>query len=580
MPSLDAERRRAAPWLAAALALGLGAGLTGLSAGLPGARRLRVLPGGRPTPELARRLADAWTSLYDQIRRAHARMASEEPVTYATGRLVVPAGWSFPPQELLNSTRSFMLQTLEPDEKKSFIVLSQMRPWKLDFQPLYAQYGGAFIYPLGAALAGASVARAAVLTRDVAHYIERPEDMGRLYLVGRLFVLLFELGCLALLFALGRSLGGPAAGFLAAAFLALSPMAVENSHLVKPHACAAFWALASAWQLLQAYRSGRTRHYLWCGAFAGLAAGTALTLAFAGAWPLLAFALRRFEGKTARAEAAAAVGAGGLCVLVCAAFNPYLLVSARSFAWEVEVYGGGAPAPFLQGLRDFAASAAQGLGPVLALLLAGATLAGLRARGERRLLACAALLGTLVLWLKFRSNAFRLYYPLVGLGCALAADALLRLPRAVAAALLLAALADTGLRSGVMLADLSRSQSDSATRLLAADWLESHLPPGAALGLVRLPDPAHCPPFRLDRFRLEVLPRASDWTAPDAPEYAVVDADGLSLLDSWGIADYNTAARFLPAQAGWARRDDDPTFANTGFFVLRRRGLKTASAAP
>src|SRR5438270_6320670 len=72
--------------LAAVLAFGLAAGLCGIQWGLPGPERLRACPPQLlPTAEIARELAERWRRLYEELKRSHAEMRTEEPVTYVKG---------------------------------------------------------------------------------------------------------------------------------------------------------------------------------------------------------------------------------------------------------------------------------------------------------------------------------------------------------------------------------------------------------------------------------------------------------------------------------------------------------------
>jgi len=569
--------RKSAALLGVVLLIGAVMGLCGLKAGIPGQERLNVLPGGAPlTAAQAKGMAEKWRSLYKKIKASHVDMSSQEPVTYAVKRVSVAPGWRAAPAPLIDSCRSFLLQSLDPDEKKAFIILAQMRPWKLKFEPLYIQYGGAFVYPLGAALAAAAAAHAAVLTGDVAHYLQHPADMGRLYLIGRLYVFLFALGLMAALFFIGREISGPWTGFWATALFALTPLSVGNTHLVKPHAVGAFWALACALFLVRACARGKLTDYAWGGVCAGLAAGSCLTLGVCGFWPFLAWLTRRIEGKSGKNEWRKAVGAAGAAGAVCALFNPYLIFSFRDFLWEMEIYPRGATAAQGLGIArevlNFWGGAAQSLGIVLAALAALGLAAGLLRRGPRRFLASAAIFGAAVIWIKLGNwNEFRLYYPLAAIGALLAVDFLLALPRWAAVVGLCLALIDTGARGGTQLANIVKGGTRYATRIEAADWIQAHVPEKSALGLLRYPEPAHTPPLRFNRYRLVVLPRREDWASSRAPDFAVVDGDGLEEIEAWNLRDYVVAAQFLPESAPWARSGRDPVYFNTGFYVLEKR---------
>ncbi len=105
--------------LGAVLVLGLATGLCGITWGLPGPARLRAFPDRlKPSPEIARRFADSWAKLYQDIACSHQEMQKEEPVTYVKGVEDYPPGWDFPPGNQANAYRSLMLQSENPDEKK------------------------------------------------------------------------------------------------------------------------------------------------------------------------------------------------------------------------------------------------------------------------------------------------------------------------------------------------------------------------------------------------------------------------------------------------------------------------------
>lgn len=555
----------------AALGLAIATGLCGIKWGLPGPQRWRALPPSMRTPAAARGMAEAWRALYDEIERSHRDMKSEEPVTYLQGVETIAAGWTTSPAKLLNSCRSYLLQSEHPDEKKAFIILSRMRPWRLEFKPLYVQYGGGFIYPLGAWLAAAAELGLATLSPDPAYYLEHPAAMGRLYLLGRLFMLLFHAGAVGLVFSLAFRMGGWRAGIIGATLYALCPTVIENTHLIKPHAYATFWTLAAFDAFLSASRTGSLVRWGGCGVFAGIAAGSNLALSPLVALPLLA--LRRRECAGARRSALAGVALGGVVV---AALNPYLIMAPGSFAWEMTVYAAYHFGATPHALLALARSAVHLLGPAFcAAGIIGGVVAFARG-GERRLLSVAAALLFGAIWLRLASmtdaGALRLYLPILGMAAVLTGDFLSSLkPKPVAALVLAIVFADAGFRGTLSLARLAEGAGPHSTRARAADWIDRNIPAGASVGLLRYPAPSSAPPFRLDRYKL-VLFEAKTWPVEkDRPEWIIVDENERRELDNAGQMGYDQNAAFVPVGARWLAAGENESFVDAGMFILRKR---------
>ncbi len=571
--------------LAGALALGLATGLCGLRWGLPGSARLAAFPERlKPTAEVADRLTRSWEQLYQGIVATHRDLRPEEPVTYVQGVDVIGPGWDWPPPKLANSYRSLLLRSENPDEQKPFVVLSRMRPWRLELEPLYIHYGGAFIYPLGAFLAAAAVVRAVTLVGDMRHYLMHPDDMRGLYVAGRLFLLAFSLGSLAVLFELGRRLGGVAAGFWAAVFYALCPMVIVNAHDLKPHPYSAFWCLAAVLLASLAVDSGRRRDYLWCGVCAGMAAGSNFSFLVFAALPAAAWLWRRARKTELVSAALGCAAAAGLWL----ATNPYVILAARDYVWETTVYptarkAGAAAA--LRGLLPLLGSQLTvELGLVVQLLAAAGLIRALSRGRDRRRFVAAVLVGAgAILWAGlaflwgFMSGpeAVRFFYPLVGLACVLAADFAVSgpLPRWAKVLAVAAALADGGVRSGVYLANLHLDDTPRGTRQRAAAWIEGHVPPGGSIGLSRYPQPTSTPAFRYDRYKLVVFERL-DLVAPARyPDFIVVDGPGRGAVEQAPAAGaFELVESFKPVELAWGRVYDGSFFANAAMYVYKRRG--------
>ncbi len=82
---------------------------------------------------------------------------------------------------------------------------------------------------------------------------------------------LCTIGAVGLLYATVRRVMGTTAGLIAAAALAITPVTVAIARVNNPDALLVLLIVASAWLLVRALESGRTKHLVLCGAVVGLA---------------------------------------------------------------------------------------------------------------------------------------------------------------------------------------------------------------------------------------------------------------------------------------------------------------------
>jgi 4-amino-4-deoxy-L-arabinose transferase-like glycosyltransferase len=105
---------------------------------------------------------------------------------------------------------------------------------------------------------------------------------------------LCTVAAVGLLYATVRRAFGPAAGLVGAAAIAISPVTVAMARVDMPDALLVLLLVASAWLLVRAIETGRTRFLVWCGAVVGLAfmtkmlQGWMVVPALAGAYLLAA----------------------------------------------------------------------------------------------------------------------------------------------------------------------------------------------------------------------------------------------------------------------------------------------------
>ena len=139
-------------------------------------------------------------------------------------------------------------------------------------------------------------------------------DPSRLFLAGRALTTLFGVATVPALYAFGRRLYDNTTGLIAAAFLAVAPVAVRDAHYVKLDVPVAFFVILThlvvAWIVTDAAASARPRSW----ALAGLCAGLTVSTHYYAAFIVLPIAVvavleGRRSGQWARAARMLALAA-------------------------------------------------------------------------------------------------------------------------------------------------------------------------------------------------------------------------------------------------------------------------------
>jgi len=523
--------------LIAAAALGLVALAVygvGLGWGLPSAERFRRVL----APE---QKDDRFYEKVEAARRAlYARVGPNIQAAYGRGSWdgsVAPAG----SEELsLHAYSGFALRSVEQDEQFVFNALSRFKPRRLQFNPHQFLYGGSYLYPLAGWLAALHIARAVRLESDPLYYYRDPGRLGRLYLAGRWFSALSALGCIALIFLIGREAAGDEAGLWAAALFALSPAIVCFAHVLKPHMTAALYALACILFSARWARGASGREPLWAGLFFGLAVGAAKNHCVL-ALPIALAALAA-EGWTFSARGIKrAVAAGLVGVAAFLLSNPYIPFNFRDFLDETRALTAWYKPSLTPGqLISFALGPWRaGLGIPLAALSIGT---GVFALARPR----SALFTTAILWLSLALGASyiagglspmdvsaRFFLAGLGLSSVLVAASLSSLPgraRVAGRALLGLLVAALLARSAALAANFAADAPGRSNAFAAANWVEENLPAGAEIGVrasVAMVD--RFPPILFSRYRIVSVEAAAD--PARLPRYYATNARWLDSME-------------------------------------------------
>jgi hypothetical protein len=291
--------------------------LTGINWGLPSRSADPYLFAGRTpwTGAVIMHLAGPWTAVADR------------------GADVPQSGVAKPIAKVLNATdtgraeivRRYRLYSQQPDEMITFRSLSGMDPPHLKMDPRLYQYGGLWIYPVGAILKAASILHLATVRSDIGWYLDHPDDFARFYLLARFYSVAWGLAGVFVVYAVAeRCANSDIAGWTAAALFATMPVVINSAHEAKPHLAGTVLTIACIGAGLKFSATGKAKWCLTAGALAGAATGMVLTGYAAFAVPVVAAMICTGPWKR-RLSLATAAGAIGVAVFVIT--NPYVPVN-------------------------------------------------------------------------------------------------------------------------------------------------------------------------------------------------------------------------------------------------------------
>lgn len=245
---------------------------------------------------------------------------------------------------VLNSTdaaraaivRRYRLLTYQPDEMITLRALAGMRPAQFRFDPQMYQYGGLWIYPVGALLKAASFFGYVTLRPQVSWYLDHPESFGRMYVVARLYSACWGvLGVISVFTIVRRIAGGKLIPVAAAFCFACMPVIVNGAHEAKPHLAGMVLMLLSVLAAGRYVETGKRAAWVLAGVLCGAAVGMVPT-----AYPIFFIlpvmtALRQSDpnsrpGATFIDRLRIAIASAGIGVAIYLLTNPYLFINLLS----------------------------------------------------------------------------------------------------------------------------------------------------------------------------------------------------------------------------------------------------------
>ncbi|MBI4667678.1 MAG: glycosyltransferase family 39 protein [Elusimicrobia bacterium] len=525
-------------WLLAAVLVAMGSlYLWGLRWGLPSHERGALF---LPSPmksesDFYEKLEANRSKLYeikDEIWNTQGSVAGELANIYDVSerRITEVCGWKDPLNKLLlHSYSSFLLRTVDSDEQSFFVELAHMNPRKFQITPcLDLVHTGVFLYGLGAWIKAAEILGAIELTQDIKHYYRFPEKMAKLYVAGRLYILLWVLLGAWFLYLLTMQFYGRTEALIAAFLYLAAPVVITAGHIIRGHIVGSALSLLMLMACVKLLESGTWKWYLTSGFLAGVTFGTQQHLWYACCAVGIAHAARQLWLLRRGWRAVfwdrrfwLCVMAGVLSMVIVA---PYIVTDFQYWYRGLIVHGSKVYSATLlpwKWLEAWIVGMGLGLNHlVLACFAAGFWTVSRRfgsGSPKERFLIVVTLWNLFILGFYGGNSigtstlALRRSMPLASLACLYAAWMIRRLladdwpafkrwPRRLGIGVLGYSLAVVFVLSCDYNVDSHR-----ATYMRAGRWINENIPSYSSVGLAHLPHTDMTPPFRFGQYALRII---------------------------------------------------------------------------
>lgn len=493
--------------------------LVGIDWGLPSRRVDPLLFGDRPV----------WSGVQIE-RQAGGRTdqslaADVDPNPVARGGVVNDTD-----QRRAEIIRRYRLYTCQPDEMITLMALASMKVQQGDFDPRLYQYGGLWIYPIGAML------KLMGIVPSQAYYLDHPEEFGCFYVVMRMYAATWGLVGVWAVFRLAKNASAGLLGAAAAALLyILLPVVVNLAHEAKPHLPGAALILLAALAGERFVHTGLRRWWIISGVICGAAA--AMVLSAWVAWLILpAMTLMRPMAWSRRIGVVFAASVIALAVYFAA--NPYVLIHLVGDAAPLisNLRNTARMYPVVPSWRGLLASAdliAEGTAPVTAMVGVIAAICLMRpgcnpsATGLRLLnIVGGVVMVQFAIFATGKSDEYGRFALVADVALAASAATLIGrtkirgVGRVLALAVLIALTAFPGL---IYLRSFVRDSVPLSGRMEDAHTLAKFRQKGAAtLGVFDEPAPYLLPPVDVFGWRIVLLPREFQLASGETPVDVIV----------------------------------------------------------
>lgn len=514
-------------WLGIICLVALFLNIYGIWGGIPSEDRLKLIFSNKQDVE---KLSQVMKEARDEIYQTMEYYGGPPDIQDIRYKIVVEGKEVEMPKWLINSIRSFLLRSNYPDEQAVLASLGNMNPQKLDFNPHFFEYGGLYIYLVGAGLKIASIFNFLTISPDISYYFLHPDEMGKFFIVGRLLGALMGVLAVYIIYLLASRLYNRRVGLISALLMSFVPVVVVFSHYLKPYVFNLPFLLLSFYMAVKILDSDKISNYIWGGIFAGLAGGILIPFGLIFVSIPTAHLIKRIS-QNPKISAILSIFEKGIIlsiissIVVFIIINPYMLVSIKEVLNEFRFLSNCHPfnPAFGHSLYFFRVSLAQAFGwPLLAVVSIG-TLYSLykREKTDILILSFIFLAYFYISATTYRSVHYGIWIIpfLILLGARLIGIGLERgrTTRYITLTILLVVSVYTFLYS----LSYDRIFAEEDIRVKCGKWLLTNIEPGASIGYFRAPTPFAAPLVNPFRYKIRWWQEEEKNLSSDLPQYFV-----------------------------------------------------------
>jgi len=426
---------------------------------------------------------------------------------------------------LANFIRPYLLRSNHTDEQMTIASLGGMHPKSFDFNPRIFQYGGVYIYGMGAWLGLSHVLGFAKISSDISFYFRQPEEMEKIFAAGRMLNSVFLIILGLTIFLIAKKIYSVNTALWSVLFFSVSPAFVFQSRIMKPYIMATSFSMLCLYYSVMIIKSQpEAKNYILSGIFTGLTAGTMPVYGIIIIAPLIAhFTIsKKFNKNLLYVFLTTA--------LVFVITNPYWIIKFNDAYGEIKstgkLYATGGLTAFLNFfLYQLPHISSVGL---LMVCLLGLLFAMLNIKKSEILLLSVGVIPLLIFgWLlknqSLSMHNTRFLLPWLSIMLILASRVIDVFSRKkyvgiLVIILVLFIVVKTALNSLACVQNFVIDSSANSTRLTAGRWIRDNIPANSIIGTNYMPEPAHLPPFDFSRYKIEII---RNYDIKKWPEYFI-----------------------------------------------------------